>query len=384
MRLARIASFTPPWTHISLRHMASTPSTPQPNPPPPDLAAPLRHSLYALLREIRRLPDAASRIQLRSQAFDRYRAGRDASNERLRSRFRRVQKDLTYLRKANEGYSLQVLKVLMLTYGRVGRRRRELLAPLMRRGDEDDQPLVPGGEEGDERVRLRGPTERDPILKALPSIHPDHVGRVPVLPPVLKTLLRSQMQVMNPILPNTHRVKSLGPDVPTVNAWQRPMPQKRQVNFAKSHYKSLLQKTLPPLPGDEWERLRRLALGIEKPDLAGNKGNAENEDGGGARGDGEVSDLEDSLRERQDLQNILKQEKDILGGGTTKPHHLTARFMRRLYVQVFEKCPRLDWDETVKPPRWNVTWGREALKQGRMKGRTRMQDLATVLDSASE
>ena len=339
-----------------------------------------RHYLYAILREIRQLPAPAARQYIRSHALERFRSGRGASDERQKTRERRLKKELAYIKKANEGFKPHLSKLLMMTYGRTGRRRRDLLVPLLNKGETADDELDGDSpyELVERRFRETNKTDQDPILTSLPSIHPNNVEKVPTLTPILKALLRSQKRVVDPIMDRTHRIKSLASPIPEKNSWKRPMPQKRQISSARKHYKTLLQKTLPPLPADEWESLRRLALGIDKPTTQTAKHSGDTQEDPTLLGK-DFSDLRDVLGDRQKLQKTLQHDKVEKAGGVTKPHHVTERFMRRLYAQVFELCPRLDWDGSVSPPQWNFTWGRQTLRQAERDDTKKMKNLARFL-----
>lgn len=95
--------------------------------PPPQTAL---HLYRHLLREATYLPPVikpffVERVRTR---FERHR--RDPEPQ---YRIDRAHKDLRYLRAANSGDYVRMRRVLMLGFGRIGRRRRELIDDLVRR-----------------------------------------------------------------------------------------------------------------------------------------------------------------------------------------------------------------------------------------------------------
>lgn len=337
-----------------------------------------RHLLYGILRQLRHFPDPAARKHLAPSVLDRFRNGRDADQHRRATRLRQVKKELSVLQRANQGERAPMVKVLMLTYGRTGQRRRELLEPLLALQDSCSRQMAGLGETASPEIEPP-PHQTDPLHDGLPSLHPDNHSRVPMLPFRLKALLLSQQHVMDSVLAGAQRLRSLKPSVSEQNKWKRQMPQNRQINAAKSHYRNLLKKTLPPLPSHEWESLRRLAVGIERPSLGIARVESQvidmtYEQGGD---DDDMSDLADVIGDKSQLQRNLHQEKKLKGGGTSKPHHITQRFMQRLWAEVFALCPCMDWD--VNKRRWQIVWGVQALREGRSKDRVRNNRTAAVI-----
>ena len=300
--------------------------------------------LRAILRRARCLPDPASRVYIKQLALARYRRyhgedhGEDHTSQRSSQMLHRAKRQLNVLRRANEGYLAPNLKVLMLTYGRSGRRKRELL-----------------DFEGETEQQL--PHRGINFLKALHHLHPSNEHMIPVATAKHHTLLNSQMHNVNRVVKVSKVLRRLIPDVPELNNWKRPMPQKRLVNFARAHWKMLMDKTLPPLPHAEWERLKRLSIGEETPQHLHSSPAPRD-----SRRNSRI-DLHVILSSQDDYSRAMHQAKVENTGGRSKPHVLNARFMRRLWAQVFAICPKMDWDAQRKV--WRVEWGIQALQKAR-------------------
>lgn len=303
-----------------------------------------RRLLRALLRESSYLPDPTSRTYFRQHVVLRFRAynPRDASAktcnvEEGRERQLKLQaqgrKSLHKLNRACNGYGPDLRKALFLAYGRAGRKCHELLEPFTR---------------PDAVANLDNPILR---LKNRPNMPSEVVDELPKLSSKLQALLKSQVTHASPHLVRP-KLKKLEPILPEKNIWQRNMPVKRVVNSVKSWYGEMLAKALPPPPELEWEYLRQLATNqrtwpgpIPRRIYCGTQ--------------------EDSKKYRSQLK--IQTKDDVLAealkptrkGGLERPHHLTPRFMKRLYQEVFTECPNMEWSEQTA--KWRVTWGSKFL-----------------------
>ena len=279
------------------------------------------HIFRALLRESTYLPDPAARDFIRRQTSFRFHKDKRkrygnldtqrklASEESIRSSLKDAQGALKYLQRANAGHTRQISSILSMTYGRTGRKRHEFLANLRNPPPQKD---LSSSDEVDQA--------NDPV--------PDW-GSANISPP-LEALIRSQAK-RDSSLSSRGPIKRVAPEVPDQNAWGRPMPLKRVENIEKRWLADTLHRVLPPLPADEWERLRRLASGEEAwsgpvPRRKGRVGNVLDE--------GEKSHMTE--------------------GGISRPHALTPRFMRRLWTTVLAQCPKLEMG--VGKNGWRVQW----------------------------
>ena len=154
--------------------------------------------------------------------------------------------------------------------------------------------------------------------------------------------------------------RNLRPRIPKLNAWFRPMPQKRIKNLTAEWYAGLLDRVAPPLPSDEWERLRDLALGRTREEAHTRQrrtrarailGSDEEEEG----------DAFHYTWQREEMVRKL----DFAREG----HSLTARRMQRSWAEVFAQCPRMEWDSSRMV--WKVEWGSEVLQRSLQESLTR-------------
>ena len=344
-----------------------------------------RSLLRCLLRECRRLPDPAAASYLHQHILSRFRdyhLGSDAhqaysvDKKRLVELYKRAKRNLNQLRAANAGFSKPLLKTLMLTYGRTGKRRHDFLKPLLRHGFSTNDPSQ------DYVVEEEKPFE-DPVTKALnahPNTpHPTHLARIPRLTASLTTLLRSQQLSSKT---RNNRLPRLQLEIPERNAWKAPLAQTRVKNAATQWYADIMEKALPPLPKKTWQRLQGLASGGLRFAGWDNRGRAVilghemgSYDGGvivskagkpwnlSSQKHGEEEREESALEVALgiDERGPLKEREK----GRSRPHHITPRFMKRLWQRVFELCPTMKWDEAKR--RWNIRWG--AVQHARVKVR---------------
>ena len=343
-----------------------------------------RHNLRAILRECTYLPDPYARRYLSQYAVGRFREyswkawehrNDPDFEDRLRKKHTEAQKAVSQLQRASEGERKPLLRMLLKSYGRIGKRRRELLVPLLPRPDDkaSEKALSEGNMPGPNDPRRKTTLyEHSAEFKAafqtatselctnrLDQDRPSH-PKIPSgnrntqyltvrggLTPALFALAKSQMLVSPPDLTRPNP-RHLNPQIPKLNSWLRPMPRKRVKNLIQKWYAHILSRVHPPLPTDEWARLRDLAAGRNMPDFllrrrkpgvcvfspAPNKSSA----------------LEMVVADRR-VRNKVFSNPDA--------HNITARFMQRLWAQVFAQCPRMDWDDEKKE--WNLTWGERAL-----------------------
>lgn len=268
---------------------------------------------------------------------------------------KRALKGLRFLERANDGHPVHLGKILAMTYGRVGKRRRQLVAQLML-----ESP----------------PTESTTMI----------CDQGPVLGNQLKALVISQMNCPNKSLKGDKL--SLKPKIPEFNTWGRPIPVNRARNLKTEWYADLLDIIMPPLPEVEWDRLRGLASGLISWDgpvprrkiVSTGVGiisvSGHSEPGIGVGRIGTLCKSDDSITDNR----LVGWQDDTSSPGTrvydpisisvesfqhskaeprrrlnTNPHELTPRFMRRRWAEVFALCPTMTWDSVQS--NWNVKWG---------------------------
>ena len=213
------------------------------------------------------------------------------------------------------------MRVLETTYGRIGRRRHELLAPYLAPNTPADDKMLEMA-----LLKARGSVEQpvqDPEDKSLPTISS-----------ALRALANSQRKNAASARDRMF-IARVDPVIPELNNKARPMPIKRVRNIKRQSYGALLQKIMPPLPKDEWERLRDLATAqIPWMGLPPRRSQATPWD--------EIEDYD---------QPVSAKYLWMWGG----KHELSTRFMQRIWGRVFETCPLL-WRD-MKRDAWTVEWG---------------------------
>lgn len=286
------------------------------------------HVFRALLRQCTYLPDPAARQHLHQHVVSRFRDYHPRSTlpfssrrhksaalvqQRLPSLLRTARKGLVFLCRANDGHMRHLGKILEMTYGRVGRRRHQLLAELKIPDIPVDQAAVEKlSEPGNQAVPR--PSQR------------------------LMALVTSQARrrLTHFSRPNTPRLE---PEIPEKNSWGRPMPIKRVRNFKRRWYAETLDRIMPPLPEAEWDKLRLQASGqlpwkgpVARRKWAGDP----------------VDDWPRRL--------VGERPKYYSNGRFSNPHKITSRYMRRLWEKISAQCPLMKRN-TARMSGWDVLWG---------------------------
>jgi hypothetical protein len=320
--------------------------------------------LRGLLRECSYLPDVSCRTYMKKHILSRYKAYQPKKAKLLRplqheesgrivDMNRKARKSFNQLQKANAGHIDYLVKVLMMTYGRIGARKYELLQ-VMDKSTKD--------------ARIGPTTKPSALIQAMlqdhfPDLKPETVKALPTISSSMEALLKSQV-ALRPSGPVPTIPKTLKLNIPKVNAWLRPMPEKRTKNSVKKWYHDLMGRVLPPLPEKEWTNLQRLAHGFEKCDIvqrrpmqgvlamtiAGEdvKYNTKSKD--------EITKLSNFMATQLSLEIaspsytpprlLHKSPHDFLK--FTRPHTITPRFMRHVYQVVFQLCPVMLTDNVTR------------------------------------
>ena len=301
------------------------------------------HLFRGLLRESTYLPDPAARQYLHGHIVARFRDYHPRSTlpfssrrqksvalvqQRLPSLLRSARRGLVFLCRANDGHVRHLAKILAMTYGRVGKRRHELLEDLK-------IPDIPVDQAAVEKLS-------EPANQAVPR-------------PSEKLMALVKSQAKRRLLPfsrsNTPRLK---PEIPEVNSWGRPMPIRRVRNFKRRWYAETLDRIMPPLPEAEWDRLRMRASG----QLPLRSPVARRKWAGGPDDEGH-------------RPLVGERIKSSLKGARSNPHRITSRYMRRLWAKISAQCPLMKPNAATRSG-WEVSWGdvqgpdttRFALKHG--------------------
>ncbi|KAK3080292.1 hypothetical protein LTS18_002634 [Coniosporium uncinatum] len=357
----------------------------------PDHFVHVRCLYRQLQRECTYLPDAAARVYIskhisyRFREYTQYRFDHrlDEPKERLKSVLRKAERGILFLRRANAGEYEPLLKVLMHTYGRVGKRKHELLAPILR----PDQPTEDENENftvEKQHVDLKGhPLTGIPAPLTSPkknekdgSIEFTISEKYQKLIALAKSHKASPSQTSNSSRPT---VRSVVQKVPELNLWMRPQPRKRLASMSRNWYRKLLEKIMPPLPEEEWNRLEALVAGqvswkdprVRRANSAVKPNRLSFRDlAKFTLNEGESTDkhhigqgdqwMQESSQVRQVMTDLVNHHAR-LGKVDTKtpslntPHAVTPRFMQRLWLAVFVQCPKMTWDGDTN--KWIVEWG---------------------------
>ncbi|OOQ83823.1 hypothetical protein PEBR_32899 [Penicillium brasilianum] len=283
----------------------------------------LWRSLYrATLRECTYLPDPIARGYMREHVVHRYRRSQKSHRSDLELA-RSARQGLSVLQRANQGYQRPLERVLHMSYGRIGKRRHELLADLMK-------PQVPRD------------TEAVKELIAQPIQFED--GWEP--PEIIMSLAKSQIR--NGFLSSSRvrpALKNLRPPIPETNSWGKPVPRVRRVNIRKKWYGNMLETLLPPLPSSQLHILDGLIQGTvawaprrtRPADPLTFNGNDEDHD-----------PLLDFLTRGPQKGHTFRE------WSSGRPHEITDRFMRRLWRRVSSLVPRRQYSVTAN--KWSFIW----------------------------
>ncbi|KAF2817543.1 uncharacterized protein BDZ99DRAFT_374743 [Mytilinidion resinicola] len=344
----------------------------------------------ALLREASYLPDQTAREYFHRFVLWRFRSYQPidkasvwfreinqkprkrllATNIDLRAseKLRKGRQALSLLRRANNGELEPLRKVLLAAYGRTGRRRHELIKPLL-------QPTIPENSDALEAIMKGTPGNNKKPLQEL--YHDDSRVlsffdapkgksadkaeiRISKEYPQLDAVIQANGQYRPSGNPR-QTLRSTSLTAPTTNIWGRPMPVKRAKNMVKEWYKNAMEKMLPPLPKQEWDRLHSLALGDIKCEPISRRSLGTVRPERASREPG--SEIPLGLLEQSDLASELGLAKRRLLHGLYPPNRnrITPRFMQRLYQDVAGLCCKLVWDSGWN--KWTVVWGSAAAKE---------------------
>ncbi|KAJ5775746.1 uncharacterized protein N7511_000757 [Penicillium nucicola] len=283
-----------------------------------------RHLLRATLRECTYLPDPVARTYMREHVLDRYRAVSSRRSKAGPQMVHAARNGLSVLRRANEGYTRPLEKILYLSYGRTGKRRHEMLAEFLR-------PRETGIPED---------TQAAQELVSAPLKF--HDGWQP--PAIVRSLALSQMR--NPVITSTRvrpLIKAISPPIPKENIWGKELAQSRKVNIRRQWYFATLNGLLPPLPEEDLQTLDGLVSGTTPWKLVKRRKGMNSENG--AKPESTILKL---------LVQGPEKENTFAPYANGRPHALTTRFMHRLWRRVSALVPRQSWNETSQ--KWRFEW----------------------------
>ena len=286
------------------------------------------HIFRALLRQCTYLPDPAARQYMHSHIVSRFRDYHPRSTlpstnqrhkspalvqQRLPYLLRTARRGLIFLRRANDGHIRHLGRILSMTYGRIGKRRHQLLYDLK-------IPDVPVDQFAVKKLL-------EPANQAVP--HPSKQ---------LMALVKSQAK-RKPSHFSRSNPPRIEPVIPKENTWGRPMPIKRVRNYKRRWYAETLDRIMPPLPQAEWKELLMRGSG----QLPWEGPVTRRKWVGGPDDEGQT-------------HLVGEKVKGPTRGTCSNPHRITRSYMRRLWAKISANCPLMKPDVGSKSG-WEVVWG---------------------------
>lgn len=377
------------------------------------LTAPWQHTYRNLLREATYLPDPIARRHMLGHIRERYRVywpyflnanndegpgkGRNGLYDRdtrnvpqqppaltitfstlqLSTVERRARKLLSLLRRANEGYIKALTRVLMLSYGRTGERRYELLEPLVvgHHRDTPSKAEITIGPSREERERYKNryypsvpdmPTIPSPRMRLLKPGPPSQCP-VPFTPSEkLLALIASQSANMYVRAANVR---------PTIHAGELMPVQEKSTRWGKKvderklmeiWYRKIITKVLPPLPVDELQTLVQLCQGKGKLNLPIRRRQSTITNQASLSSSSTAEENDESTFEGHSLT------PDFLTFGPAKgetfekhtrgrPHRVTRSLLSKIWLEVLNLVPQLSSERAEDSGKevWKIEWGLE-------------------------
>ncbi|KAL2133303.1 hypothetical protein VTI74DRAFT_2569 [Chaetomium olivicolor] len=206
------------------------------------------HLFRHLLREASYLPSLA-RPFADDQIKARFRKHRYDEEDKCKKKVRNAHHELRILRAANNGDMARMKRVLFRAFGRVGRRRRELMTDLLARN-------IPTNTEELEKYAAEAAAiaAEDRAIDWLDTWDLER----------LCALARSQAQagLINAPKPDITLFQTQPAKViPAENSWGRPLSPKLARTKLKNMWRAVADKCMAPLPREEWEELGSIVKG---------------------------------------------------------------------------------------------------------------------------
>lgn len=359
---------------------------------------PTLHTYRHLLREASYLPpvcQAYARDQIRARF--RLHHHDPPADPATKLRFRRARHDLRHLRGANHGLVSNMLRILLLTYGRIGKRRRvlmhnfgaltlpadtEALAAQLQQQEqkEEAEAEAVGGGDG-EKKKKKKKRKRDWLDGW--DVHKLHALAT-------SQARRTFWSVRAYIKGNKLKPEE---EIPAQNSWGRPLSMRLTRSKLRKWYRHLIERLMPPVARGEWDTLRLLATGGADRSLwAMPVRRPQGRAAPWRRGDEDVvrtgEELGWGVRRAWDWRAYAttpvravergssRSQKARTGEEGEAPYGLgqpigvrsldRLRIWTRLYAKVFEMTPVMTEEEASGPGdkrRWDIEWG-QVTKEG--------------------
>jgi hypothetical protein len=294
------------------------------------------HIYRASLRESSYLALPPSRLYIRQHvisSFRRYIPHHKDSTwpppeliDREAQLLRRARKFLYLLSRANAGYIGPFESILKLTFGRKGKRRRQLMSELMHPDSTEDTQ-----------------DSRDALIARYGKPWKPHSG--------ILSLLASQHARTSHLTYTSVKINPHGPSLPAKNIWGKPMPRCRVKNAWEKWYATYTDRLYPPLPEKEWKEIEAIAKGEKAVDVPPRRRKAS------------VPVFADE--EGEAIESILDEPKKT-GKETSDighPHRITQRFIQKRMQGVLTHTPLAHTPtQPGKPALYE--WGRSSYGTG--------------------
>lgn len=346
---------------------------------------PILHLYRHLLREASYLPPVCQPYatkRIKSQ-FDTHRYERP-NDPLVKHHIKKAHHDLRFLRAANHGHMDNMYRVLLLTFGRTGKRRRELVNQLVKKElPSDTAELAKQMEETS--ITPRAPITPETESKTPPAgstartytpLPPDFLDEWDLQK--LEAFVKSQISASPEHSPRpTLKRKNANPmkDIPSENIFGRPLAKKLHRSKLRKAWVKIINRVLPPIPKQEWETLRSLALGEADKSLwvmpaRRPMGTASLQDNDNASaGEQNIWDWKSYATKPTRLVERNKSRFEQLRSGERGDgpydrgpigaHTFTTRSWKRMYIKIWEQTATMEKQlKESGQVRWNVQWGR--------------------------
>lgn len=324
----------------------------QPKSTPPDE---IRQIYRSILRATTYLPDQYARNYVFNYARKRFHKScqlchsNDAKHNE--QRIKKARRALRTLEGACDGKKDDLKDILMRTYGRIGARRRLLLADLTALNRLVEENNVPKDDSALQDCI------NNPLAKETAAYEPSAK---------LFEFLKSQ-QAHGPAEATGGTIKKLRPVTPKTNIWMRPLPLKLEKSLRAKWWAEVLNKICPPVPLAEWERIKGFATGevpLEKfPARRAGPPPLDPE----TRWTDEPTKVLGFLKHRPKCEDVetelvefdtrfgLRVQRTAMERQERETGRIGPRALRRLYASIWNMTPTMQFDESKN--RWAFQWG---------------------------
>lgn len=230
-------------------------------------------------------------------------------SESERKLLKRGRAFLTLLERANQGYQRSLWTLLQLVYGRKGPRKRHLMTPFLR-------PQLSEGPSGSLKTTGRSVAQQTSIAPV------DTKSGKRKISADFMSLLQTQSQVNTYLAIRTKIL--LKPKIDKINKAGLPMPPSRLKTAKKTWVARMAAAMQPPLPEDEWEHLKAIAMRKHEFTLIPRRPTATRIPEVQTLANAEI--LADAI-----VSGVEKTTSILMRESIDLPHKMTPRFLSRFY-----------------------------------------------------